>query len=77
MLPHPKECSKCGNQQFAGPLRLEVNMGRVYFDLPERTAGVIGYICTQCGYTEIYVDKKGFKNLTKVLSKQKRESSNT
>ncbi|TFG09479.1 hypothetical protein EU538_04940 [Candidatus Thorarchaeota archaeon] len=62
------KCPKCGCDDVAGPHFLVASYGAgssLVLDLPQRTATLIGYTCAECGYTEVYSDRKGLQNIRK------------
>jgi predicted nucleic-acid-binding Zn-ribbon protein len=57
------KCPQCGNRRIAGPHRLHA-YGHLSIDLPgSKTATLECLTCSECGYTEFYVDKKGLENI--------------
>jgi len=56
-------CPKCGGNQIAGPHRLHGHQ-HVSLDLPGvLTATLEAYTCADCGYTELYSDRMGLRNV--------------
>ncbi|MFX0045808.1 MAG: hypothetical protein ACFE8Z_08175 [Candidatus Hermodarchaeota archaeon] len=58
-----RKCPKCGDDRIAGPHRLQAQH-HVAVDLPGfATATLESFTCINCGYTEIYSDKRGLDNI--------------
>ena len=59
-----KTCPKCGGTEIAGPHRVH-GAGLIAIDLPGlfSNATLNTFTCSECGYTEFYVDKMGLKNI--------------
>ena len=58
------QCPKCNNSEIAGPHRIHADRSHSKIDLPGfSTATLEAYTCTQCGYTEFYVDQGGRVNM--------------
>jgi predicted nucleic-acid-binding Zn-ribbon protein len=56
-------CPKCGCTRIAGPHRMESG-GMI--NLPSlATATCEAFTCTDCGYTELYSDEMGLRNIRK------------
>ncbi|MFX0108483.1 MAG: hypothetical protein ACFE7R_09385 [Candidatus Hodarchaeota archaeon] len=59
-----KQCPKCGDSRIAGPHNLWGGEGHIKIDLPGvYTATLVAYTCAICGYTEIYSDEGGLRNI--------------
>ncbi len=60
-----RKCPKCDNEQIAGPHKLQgKDSHRIRIDLPGlKTAMLESFTCTHCGYTELYSDRLGLKNI--------------
>ena len=57
------KCPKCGETDIRGPHRIQAQ-AHVAVDLPGiRTATFDSFTCTSCGFTELYTDYVGLKNL--------------
>ena len=66
------ECPKCGCEKIAGPhlaLRFSISV--------RATASLHALVCIECGYTELYCDKKGAKNLIRFGSMHEVPQSNS
>jgi predicted RNA-binding Zn-ribbon protein involved in translation (DUF1610 family) len=60
------QCPKCGDNRIAGPHRLQAQH-HVAIDLPGLpTATLESFTCANCGYTELYSDKRGLENIRQV-----------
>jgi predicted nucleic-acid-binding Zn-ribbon protein len=57
-------CPKCGGTGIVGPHRVS-GQSVVRVSLPSRTASLVAYTCSDCGYTELYSDSKGLENIRK------------
>ena len=59
------KCPKCGGGNVAGPHRVHGGDGAyVKIDLPGfSTATLESFTCADCGYTELYSDRGGLKNI--------------
>ena len=61
-----KRCPKCGNNRIAGPHRI-FGQHHVRIDLPGlSTATLEAFTCADCGYTELYSDAMGLRNIRNV-----------
>lgn len=57
-------CLKCNGSKIAGPHRVHADRSHSKIDLPGlSTATLEAYSCTDCGYTEFYVDHLGRRNI--------------
>ncbi len=59
-----KTCPKCGGTEIAGPHNVHGANQHLAIDLPGlSTATFDTFTCSECGYTEFYVDKIGRQNI--------------
>ena len=69
-------CPKCQSKEIAkNKIRARLFGLGARVHLPAgnlRTSAFVAYACLDCGYTELYVDEKGLKNLKQFLNKAKK-----
>ncbi|MGY5875728.1 MAG: zinc ribbon domain-containing protein [Candidatus Thorarchaeota archaeon] len=59
-----KQCPKCGGGDIAGPHNVHGGDRHIKIDLPGiSTATLLAVTCVRCGYTELYSDGGGLKNI--------------
>ncbi len=78
-------CPKCKNTRIAGPHRVHADASHSKIDLPGlSTATLHAFTCVTCGYTELYADQMGRRNinnsgrfLSKRISQRRSPTSDT
>jgi predicted nucleic-acid-binding Zn-ribbon protein len=60
---HTQTCPKCGSHRIAGPHKI-AGQHYVRIDLPGfSTATLESFTCADCGFTELYADQVGLRNI--------------